>query len=114
MLLCFSSSHRTADFDLLERLERHAPAITAALAEHSDIVSGSVVLATCNRFEAYLDIDEPLPAARAVSAEAVFSTRYDCTEVDVEALHSTAHDGPPSTVLTRAPSPAPGWFTVTE
>ena len=63
MLLCFSSSHRTADFDLLERLERHAPAITAALAEHNDIVSGAVVLATCNRFEAYLDIDEPLPAA---------------------------------------------------
>ena len=88
MLLCFSSSHRTADFDLLERLERHAPAVTAALAEHSDIVSGAVVLATCNRFEAYLDIDEPLPAARAVSAEAVLDAVSSAAGIDPETLRS--------------------------
>ncbi|WP_374008764.1 glutamyl-tRNA reductase [Leifsonia sp. LS-T14] len=86
MLLCFSSSHRTADFDLLERLERRAPAITAALSEHSDIVSGAVVLATCNRFEAYLDIDEPLPAARAVSAEAVLDAVSGASGIDPETL----------------------------
>lgn len=86
MLLCFSSSHRTADFDLLERLERHAPAIAAALAEHSDIVSGQVVLATCNRFEAYLDIDEPLPAARAVSAEAVLDAVSSASGIDTDTL----------------------------
>lgn len=90
MLLCFSSSHRTADFDLLERLERHAPAITAALAEHSDIVSGSVVLATCNRFEAYLDIDEPLPAARAVSAEAVIDAVSSASGIDPAVLRDAS------------------------
>lgn len=90
MLLCFSSSHRTADFDLLERLERHAPAVTAALAEHSDIVSGAVVLATCNRFEAYLDIDEPLPAARAVSAEAVLDAVSSASGIDPDTLRGAS------------------------
>ncbi|MDR6611655.1 glutamyl-tRNA reductase [Leifsonia sp. 1010] len=90
MLLCFSSSHRTADFDLLERLERHAPAITAALSEHSDIVSGSVVLATCNRFEAYLDIDEPLPAARAVSTEAVLDAVSSAAGINPDRLRGAS------------------------
>lgn len=70
MLLCFSSSHRTADFDLLERLERNAPAVKAALSEHPELISGSVVLATCNRFEAYLDVEEQVSAA-ADDVEAV-------------------------------------------
>lgn len=90
VLLCFSSSHRTAGFDLLERLERHAPAVTAALAEHSEFVSGSVVLATCNRFEAYLDIDEPLPAARAVPAEAVIDAVSAATGIDADELRASS------------------------
>jgi glutamyl-tRNA reductase len=90
VLLCFSSSHRTAEFDLLERLERHAPAVTAALAEHSELVSGSVVLATCNRFEAYLDIDEPLPAARAVSVEAVIEAVSVAADIDADVLRASS------------------------
>ncbi|WP_426625966.1 glutamyl-tRNA reductase [Leifsonia sp. McL0607] len=90
MLLCFSSSHRTAEFDLLERLERHAPAVTAALAEHSELVSGSVVLATCNRFEAYLDIDEPLPAARAVSTEVVIDAVSAAAGIDADVLRASS------------------------
>ncbi len=90
MLLCFSSSHRTAEFGLLERLERHAPAVGAALAGHSEVVSGSVVLATCNRFEAYLDIDEPLPAARAVSAEMVIEAVSAASGIDADALRAAS------------------------
>lgn len=56
MLFCFTSSHRTAGFDLLERLERGAQAVTEAI-RTQPAVTGSVVLATCNRFEAYLDVD---------------------------------------------------------
>ncbi|AYG03667.1 glutamyl-tRNA reductase [Gryllotalpicola protaetiae] len=56
MLFCFTSSHRTAGFDLLDRLERGADAVTDAIREQQ-AVTGSVVLATCNRFEAYLDVD---------------------------------------------------------
>lgn len=57
MLFCFTSSHRTASFDLLERLERSLGEVTSAL-EGEALISGSVVLATCNRFEAYLDLDD--------------------------------------------------------
>ena len=69
MLLCLTSSHHNASFDLLEKLSIGAPTAAATLVESSDFVSGVVVLATCNRFEAYLDIDEPLTAAGAVAVE---------------------------------------------
>jgi glutamyl-tRNA reductase len=90
VLLVFSSSHRTADFDLLERLERHAPAVKAALAEHTEIISGSVVLATCNRFEAYLDVDEPLTAARAVSVETVVQAVSSAAGIDANELRASS------------------------
>jgi glutamyl-tRNA reductase len=56
MLFCFTSSHRTAAFDLLDRLERGAGKVVDAIREQK-AVNGSVVLATCNRFEAYLDVE---------------------------------------------------------
>lgn len=54
MLLCLSVDHRNADLALLERIERRTDAVTDALGR-ADLARGSVVLATCNRFEAYLD-----------------------------------------------------------
>ncbi len=52
MLLCLSIDHRSGSFSLLERL---AAAETATLESES---SGSVLLATCNRFELYLDLSD--------------------------------------------------------
>lgn len=54
MLLCLSVDHRNADLDLLERIERRTETVTTALSD-TGIARGAVVLATCNRFEAYLD-----------------------------------------------------------
>ncbi|QBE48583.1 glutamyl-tRNA reductase [Leucobacter triazinivorans] len=54
MLLCLSVDHRNADLDLLERIERRTESVTTALSD-TGIARGAVVLATCNRFEAYLD-----------------------------------------------------------
>lgn len=54
MLLCLSVDHRNADLGLLERIERRTETVTASLRE-SETARGAVVLATCNRFEAYLD-----------------------------------------------------------
>lgn len=54
MLLCLSVDHRRADLELLERIERRLAPVTAALGDPG-IARGAVVLATCNRFEAYLD-----------------------------------------------------------
>jgi len=54
MLLCLTVDHRRADLALLERIERRTEPVTAALGD-SEFARGAVVLATCNRFEAYLD-----------------------------------------------------------
>ncbi len=70
MLLCLSVDHRTADLELLERIERRAETVTAALSD--DTARGVVVLATCNRFEAYVDAPDhgPEPALEAVARAA--------------------------------------------
>lgn len=88
MLFCFSSNHRTAEFGFLEELERHASAVNTNLADYSDAVNGWVVLATCNRFEAYLDIDDPLPSARAVAPEIIIDTLHRSTGLDPDALRT--------------------------
>ena len=69
MLLCLTANHQNARFELLEKLSIGAPAAADALVQGSAVVSGAVVLATCNRFEAYLDIDEPLTAASSVAVQ---------------------------------------------
>ena len=96
MLLCLSSNHRNASFELLEKLSFGAPGATVALVQSSDFVTGAVVLATCNRFEAYLDIDEPLTAASAVAVASMLSAVGEASDVSPEELRSsiTVHHGP--------------------
>ena len=48
--------------------------------------SGAVVLATCNRFEAYLDIDEPLTGGEAVAVESVVEAMAAASDIPVERL----------------------------
>ena len=56
MLLCVSASHKTAPFDLLERLSIPRSPVAERIAAADAAVRGVVVVATCNRFEAYLDV----------------------------------------------------------
>lgn len=81
MLLCITASHKTAAFDLLERLSVHTTDIAPLIAEHDSCVRGAVVLATCNRFEAYVDMDEPVTAAGPVGVEAVLLAAEAATGV---------------------------------
>jgi glutamyl-tRNA reductase len=71
VLICLTASHRNASFDLLERLSIGAPAAASRLVTDSDVLDGAVVLATCNRFEAYLDIAGDDEAAVRATVEAV-------------------------------------------
>lgn len=80
MLACLTVNHRNASFDLLERLSVGAAQLQQTLIEH-DAVDGAVVLATCNRFEVYLDTDRA-DAAQLV-AEAV---GVDAAELPAAAL----------------------------
>ncbi|MES2170346.1 MAG: glutamyl-tRNA reductase [Actinomycetota bacterium] len=89
MLLCLTSSHHNASFDLLEKLSIGAPVAADRLVQTSAFVNGVVVLATCNRFEAYLDIDEPLTAAGAVAVENAMEVVSMTSGVDVGELRSS-------------------------
>ncbi|MFV0434404.1 MAG: glutamyl-tRNA reductase [Leucobacter sp.] len=55
MLICLSIDHHRADLNFLEQVQRHSSELKSVL---SNSARGSAVLATCNRFEAYLDVDE--------------------------------------------------------
>jgi glutamyl-tRNA reductase len=96
VLLCVTANHRTAEFDLLDRVSRGASSVAGDLVGGSDVVRGAVVLATCNRFEAYLEIDEPLTAAVEVATEVVFATLAASLGDDAERLRAAAavHAGP--------------------
>jgi len=96
VLLCLTANHRNASLDTLERLSVGAPAAARALVEDELFVSGAVVLATCNRFEAYLDIDEPLTGGEAVAAESVIEAMAAASGLPADILRSsvTVHQGP--------------------
>ncbi len=89
MLLCLSASHKTASFDLLERLSIPADPIAPVIAAHDACVQGAVVVATCNRFEAYVDMDEPVTAAREVGVEAALLAIHSATGLTAAELNGS-------------------------
>ena len=89
MLLCLTSNHQNASFALLEKLSIGAPAAATSLVEGSAFVNGAVVLATCNRFEAYLDIDEPLTGATAVALESTLEALSEGSGVTIDDLRES-------------------------
>ncbi|WP_426320641.1 glutamyl-tRNA reductase [Microbacterium sp. E-13] len=95
MLLCLTANHRNASLDVLERLSVGAPTATRALVDDEIFVSGAVVLATCNRFEAYLDIDEPLTGGEVVAVESVVEAMAQASGVSPDLLRASVavHSG---------------------
>ncbi|GAA1057807.1 glutamyl-tRNA reductase [Agromyces luteolus] len=59
MLICLSASHKNAGFDMLERLSASSEHAGPRLTDGHEAVRGAVVVSTCNRYEAYLDLDVP-------------------------------------------------------
>ncbi|KSU53970.1 glutamyl-tRNA reductase [Microbacterium enclense] len=86
MLLCVSASHKTASFELLERLSVPSTPVAPLIAAHDECVQGAVVVATCNRFEAYVDMDEPVTAAVALGIEATLAAIEAATGVPASEL----------------------------
>jgi glutamyl-tRNA reductase len=89
VLLCLTASHQNASFEFLEKLSIGAPSAAPLLIERSNFVSGAVVLATCNRFEAYLEIDEPLTAAAAVALEETIGVLSETSALGSDELRET-------------------------
>ncbi|HEY0215043.1 MAG TPA: glutamyl-tRNA reductase [Cellulomonas sp.] len=73
VLLSLVASHHDLDLSVLERLSADSRAVGREIVTDCPSVSGAVVLATCNRFELYLDIDDAADAeaARTSAATAV-------------------------------------------
>ncbi|WP_431801533.1 glutamyl-tRNA reductase [Microbacterium sp. bgisy203] len=70
MLVCLTAHQRTTSLEDLERLSVIGDAAATELAAAHDAIRGAVVLATCNRFEAYFDVADapdasPIPAMDA-------------------------------------------------
>ncbi|MFC8734438.1 glutamyl-tRNA reductase [Luteimicrobium sp. NPDC057192] len=57
-LLSFTASHHDLDLETLERLSSGAHRVVESDLVRCDPISGAVVLATCNRFEVYVDVVE--------------------------------------------------------
>jgi glutamyl-tRNA reductase len=89
VLICLTANHRNASFDLLEKLSVGAPTVAKSLIEGSDFVQGAVVLATCNRFEAYLDIEEPLTAGCSLAVEEAAESFGAASGTDVAELRES-------------------------
>lgn len=89
MLICLTANHRNASFDLLEKLSIGAPSLAQTLLADSDFVQGAVVLATCNRFEAYIDVDEPLTAGSALATEQALEVLATASDVAVDDVRSS-------------------------
>ena len=85
VLLSLVASHHDLDLTVLERLQSDVHAVGRELVAATPAVSGAVVLATCNRFELYLDVDDTAdaPSARRAVAEAV-AARSGYTPEDVD------------------------------
>lgn len=81
-----TASHKTASFDMLERLSRTPDDVAPNLLRLAPCVQGAVVLSTCNRFEAYVEIDEPVTAAGAVGVEAVLEAIEQSAGIPMEEL----------------------------
>jgi glutamyl-tRNA reductase len=86
VLLCVTASHKTASFELLERLSRTPDDVAPTIVGMAPCVQGAVVLATCNRFEAYVEMDEPVTAAGAIGVEAVIEAVESATGISAADL----------------------------
>ncbi|GAA1465628.1 glutamyl-tRNA reductase [Microbacterium thalassium] len=89
MLFCLSASHSNTAFDVLDRLSRVADETADEQLADVDGVNGAIVLATCNRFEAYLDI-EASPDAADAALESVLDVLPGLAEADLASLRATA------------------------
>ncbi|KGM08725.1 glutamyl-tRNA reductase, partial [Cellulomonas bogoriensis 69B4 = DSM 16987] len=58
VLMTLTASHRDLDLDVLEQLSSGAHSVGTEVVADSHEITGCVVLATCNRFEVYLDVAE--------------------------------------------------------
>ncbi|MCU1444644.1 glutamyl-tRNA reductase [Cryobacterium sp.] len=89
MLICLSANHKNSSFDVLEKLSVGADAAAGGMLTGHHALSGAVVVATCNRFEAYLDLDEPFGVSPLPAVYAAIDAVSASTGVSADLLRDT-------------------------
>lgn len=89
MLICLTANHKNASFDLLERLAVDPGTIAQRITSHDERLAGAVVVATCNRFEAYIDVDEPADGFEQRALEATVDAIRRSTDLESDDLTGT-------------------------
>ncbi|MGX5696144.1 glutamyl-tRNA reductase [Agromyces soli] len=89
MLICLSASHKNAGFDLLERLSGSADAAASRILDGHAALQGAVVVATCNRFEAYLDLATPEGESPVPAVHEAIRAVGDVAGLEADELRST-------------------------
>ena len=89
MLICLSASHKNSSFDVLEKLSVGATGSVDRMLERHTALSGAVIVATCNRFEAYLDLDEPFGVSPLPAVSAAIEAISATTGVAADTLRDT-------------------------
>ena len=89
MLICLSANHKNSSFDVLEKLSVGADEAAGGMLTGHDALSGAVVVATCNRFEAYLDLDEPFGVSPLPAVYAAIDAVSASTGVSAALLRDT-------------------------
>lgn len=89
MLICLTASHKNAGFDMLERLSATSEHAAPRILDGHPAVQGAVVVATCNRFEAYLDLDTPEGESPVEAVHDAIRAVGDVAELESDELRAT-------------------------
>ncbi len=98
MLLCISLHHRATAFHTLETASRHAAEVTESFRTWA---TGSALLATCNRFELYLETAENPASTTAELAATAIGRLARATGLPADELASAAEISTDSAVASH-------------
>lgn len=82
VLMSLVASHHNRDLAVLEQLSVGSDRLGAAVVASEPSVHAAVVLPTCNRFEVYLEADDPTVARAAVTRILTELTSLDAATID--------------------------------
>ena len=93
VLLSLIATHSDVDLETVARLSAGASQVSASLLETGSPVSGSVVLATCNRFEVYCEAKSEADIEAARSAVVAEISRHSGLNKDLVSRSFTTNTG---------------------
>lgn len=92
VLLSLSANHKNTTFEVLETLSAaDADLLPELVRSAHPAIIGAVVVSTCNRFEAYIEMDEAGGASPVAAMNAIFRSLAQVADVEADHLRDTVH-----------------------